>query len=150
MPIVDHPKAPTVRNNGNSLVLWLIFLALPGSVAVLHGLFPLVVVLLIGIVLYIPFAMVFDAIRKAMWRHKHRAQPSVIGATTLEDTTTMNRPRRGRSGTVLAMCRTKGKDPALSTATRLTPSTATLVDEPDHGSASAAAIAAARPGHGPR
>jgi hypothetical protein len=62
-----------MRNDGNSLVLWLIFLTLPGSVAVLHGLFPLVVVLLIGIVLYIPFAMAFGAIRKAMWRHKHRA-----------------------------------------------------------------------------
>jgi hypothetical protein len=34
---------------------------------------PLVVVLLIGIVLYIPSAIAFDAIRKAMWKHKHRA-----------------------------------------------------------------------------
>jgi hypothetical protein len=47
--------------------------ALPGSVAVLHRLFPLVVVLLIGIVLYIPSAIAFDAVRKAMWKHKHRA-----------------------------------------------------------------------------
>lgn len=59
-------------NDSNSLVLWLIFLALPGSVAALRGLFPFVVVLPIGVALYIPFAMAFHAVRKAMWRHKHR------------------------------------------------------------------------------
>jgi hypothetical protein len=62
-----------VRNDYSTLVLWLIFLALPGSAAVLHGLIPLVVVLVIGFVLYIPFGMAFDSLRKAMWRHKHRA-----------------------------------------------------------------------------
>jgi hypothetical protein len=74
----------------------------PSSVVVLHGLFPLVVVLLIGIVLYISFAIAFDAIRKAMWRHKHRAALS-DWATTLGGTTTMNRPRRGSAGTAIGM-----------------------------------------------
>jgi len=62
-----------VRDDGSLLVLWLIFLALPGSVAVLHGLFPLVIVMLIGVILYVPFAMVFIGLRRAMWKYKHRA-----------------------------------------------------------------------------